>query len=170
MSARLALRAARAAGIEVVAEGDRLRVKAPAPPPPDVVEDLKRQKAEILRLLRREVGTWSAEDWQAYFDERAGIAEHDGGHPREAAEALALEGCIAEWLDQHPVCSDPRWCFVCGLPDELGEAFVPFGAGPDGAAWRTHGCWDEWHRKRRQEALAALIAVGVINRKATFGA
>jgi hypothetical protein len=32
---------------------------------------------------------WSAEDWQACLDERAGIAEFDGGLPHAQAEALA---------------------------------------------------------------------------------
>ncbi len=34
-------------------------------------------------------------DWQAYFDERAGIREFDGEMPRDEAEALALQDTIA---------------------------------------------------------------------------
>ncbi len=34
--------------------------------------------------------TWSAEDWRAYFDERAGIREHDANMKRDMAEALAF--------------------------------------------------------------------------------
>jgi hypothetical protein len=44
---------------------------------------------------------WSAEDWQARLDERAGIAEFDGGLPHAQAEALAaaeIEG-LAEFPD-----------------------------------------------------------------------
>jgi hypothetical protein len=36
-----------------------------------------------------------ADDWQAYFDERAGIREFDGEMPRDEAEALALQDTIA---------------------------------------------------------------------------
>jgi hypothetical protein len=32
---------------------------------------------------------WSADDWQAFFDKRAGIAKSDGGLPRAQAEAQA---------------------------------------------------------------------------------
>lgn len=34
---------------------------------------------------------WDEEDWQAAFDERAGILEYDGGWPRPEAERLARE-------------------------------------------------------------------------------
>jgi hypothetical protein len=36
-----------------------------------------------------------SEEWQAYFDERAGIREFDGEMPRDDAEALALQDTIA---------------------------------------------------------------------------
>jgi hypothetical protein len=37
----------------------------------------------------------SRDDWQAYFDERAGIREFDGGLPRPEAERLAREDVTA---------------------------------------------------------------------------
>ena len=37
----------------------------------------------------------SMEDWEAYFDERAGIREFDGGLPRPEAERLAREDVTA---------------------------------------------------------------------------
>ena len=43
----------------------------------------------------------SAEDWQVYFDERAGIAEFDGGLPRAEAEARAFECCVVERLNRN---------------------------------------------------------------------
>jgi len=33
--------------------------------------------------VNRAESDWSAEDWQAFFDERAGVAEYDGGLPRQ---------------------------------------------------------------------------------------
>jgi hypothetical protein len=45
---------------------------------------------------------WSGEDWRAFFDERAAIAEFDGGLPREQAEARAFTYCVAEWLNRNP--------------------------------------------------------------------
>ena len=35
--------------------------------------------------------TWDAEDWQALFDERAGVLEFDGGHSPADAERMAAE-------------------------------------------------------------------------------
>jgi hypothetical protein len=34
---------------------------------------------------------WDEEDWQAFYDERAGIMEYDAGFPRAKAEALARQ-------------------------------------------------------------------------------
>ena len=52
-------------------------------------------------------GGWSAEDWQVFFDERAGIAEFDGGLPRPEAEVQAFACCVSEWLNRNPVRSRP---------------------------------------------------------------
>ena len=89
MSAVEALKAARAAGIQLGIDGDDLVLEASAPPPPGVIDLLSRHKAGIVALLRPADDGWSAEDWQVFFDERAGIVEFDGGAPRTWAEALA---------------------------------------------------------------------------------
>ena len=47
-----------------------------------ILDLLSRHKPGIVALLRPGRDGWSAEDWQAFFDERAGIAEFDGGLPR----------------------------------------------------------------------------------------
>ena len=99
MSAAHALQAARAAGITVRIDGDDLLLEAAVPPPADVIDLLSRNKTDILARLRPGVDGWSAEDWRAFFDERAGIAEFDGGLPRAAAEALAFDCCVVEWLN-----------------------------------------------------------------------
>lgn len=41
-----------------------------------------RHKPGIVALLRPGRDGWSADDWLAFFDERAGIAEFDGESPR----------------------------------------------------------------------------------------
>jgi hypothetical protein len=68
MSAPGALKAARAAGVQLGAD----------------------------RTGRRDYG-WSAEDWRVFFDERAGIVECDGGLPPAAAEAQAFARCAVAW-------------------------------------------------------------------------
>jgi hypothetical protein len=87
MSAADALKAARAAGIRLWVGGDALMLEASAAPPPAVLDLLSRHKAGIVTLLRPADDGWSAENWHVFFDERAGIAEFDGGLPRGQAEA-----------------------------------------------------------------------------------
>ena len=82
MSAAEALKAARAAGVELRLDGDDLVLEAAAPPPPVILNLLARHKSEIVALLRPGRDGWSGEDWQVFFEERAGIAEFDGGLPR----------------------------------------------------------------------------------------
>ncbi len=48
------------------------------------------------------IGHDHAEDWRALFDERAGIAEHNGGLARADAERRAFECCVMEWLWRNP--------------------------------------------------------------------
>src|SRR5215831_986574 len=90
MNAVEVLEAARAAGIELGLDGDDLLLAAAAPPPAALLDLLSLDKAGIVALLRPGRDGWSAEDWQAYFDERAGIAEFDGGLPRPDAVSPAV--------------------------------------------------------------------------------
>ncbi len=67
-----------------------------------------------------------------FFDERAGIAEFDGGLPRADAEARAFECCVVKWLDRNPAPSTPGQCASCGRADAV---VVPYGTEPE----PTHG-------------------------------
>ena len=60
-----------------------------------------------VTLLRLADEGWSAEDWQTFFDERAGIAEFDGALPRPQAEERAFTCCVVEWLNRSAVSSMP---------------------------------------------------------------
>lgn len=65
--------------------------------------------ANLSALIETDInnnGSWDAADWQAYYDERAAIAEYDGGLSRAEAEALAFESCVAEWLIRNAGRSD----------------------------------------------------------------
>ena len=79
MSAAEAIFAARAAGVRLGIDGEDLVLEAPAPPPCAVLDLLLRHKSDIVALLRLGRDGWSAEDWQAFFDERAALAERAGG-------------------------------------------------------------------------------------------
>ena len=56
MSAAEALKAARAAGIQLGIDGDDLVLEASAPPPCAVLDLLSRHKADIVTLLQGQVG------------------------------------------------------------------------------------------------------------------
>ena len=117
---------------------------------------LSRHKAEIVALLRPGRDGWSAEDWQVYFDERAGIAEFDGGLPRAEAEARAFECCVVEWLNRNPVCSPPGRCLGCGGSEDAHDQLLPYGTEPTGHAWLHSRCWAAWHASRKAKAVAVL--------------
>jgi hypothetical protein len=63
---------------------------------PFVLDLLLRHKPAVVALLRSELNQSSTEDWQAYFDERAGIAEFDCGLSRQDAEARSLDCRLTE--------------------------------------------------------------------------
>ena len=155
------LRAARTAGIEVRIEGDYLFLEAPALPPAQILEVLARHKPGIVALLRPGADGWSAEDWQVFFDERAGISEFDGGLPRPEAEASAFACCVVEWLNRNPVRSPPGRCLACGAGDHAHDPLVPFGTETAGHVWLHSRCWPAWYAGRKAEAVAALAAMKI---------
>ncbi len=108
-------------------------------------------------------GEWDTEDWRAFFDERAGIAEHDGGLSRDDAERQAFECCVMEWRCQHPPpASGPERCAHCGEPiGEPGRDGLPFLTGAGGHTWLHSGCHGDWTARRRAEAVAALAILGL---------
>jgi hypothetical protein len=156
MSAVHALKLARAAGVRIGIDGDALTLDAEAAPPSAVLDLLARHKAQVIALLRPGGDGWSGEDWRAFFDERAGIAEFDGGLPRDQAEARAFTCCIAEWLNRNPVRSPPGRCHGCGEAEHGQDPLLPFGTDPTGHAWLHSRCWPAWHVSRKAEAIAAL--------------
>ena len=89
MSTADASKSAGATGIELRFDGDDFALSAAAAPHAAVLDALFQHKIGIVALLRPGRDGWSAEDWQAYFDERAGVAEFAGGLSRAEAEAHA---------------------------------------------------------------------------------
>jgi hypothetical protein len=96
LSAANALRMARAVGIDLYVDGDDLVLEAVEPPSDQVIDALSQNKSGIVELLRPDADGWTVEDWKVLFDERAGIAEFEGGLLREDAEATAFAYCVAE--------------------------------------------------------------------------
>jgi hypothetical protein len=102
MNAAEVIEATHAIGLIVRAKGSKLVLEATTPPPETILQDLRRLKSEILALLQVEPSSWSRDDWKAYFDERAGIMQFDGGFRRAEAELCAFEDCVEHWLALHP--------------------------------------------------------------------
>lgn len=161
MSAAEALKAARAAGVRLGIDGDALTLEAATAPPPTVLDLLARYKAGIVALLRPANDGWSGQDWLAFFDERAGIAEFDGGLSREQAEPRAFAACVVEWLTRNPARSPSGRCLGCGGSEHAHDKLLPFGTEATGHAWLHSRCWPAWHAARKAEAIAALAAMGI---------
>ncbi len=156
MSAVHALKLARATGVRIGIDGDALTLDADAAPPAAVLDMLSRHRAQVLALLRTGSDGWSGEDWWAFFDERAAIAEFDGGLPRGPAETRAFACCLAEWLNRNPVRSPPCRCFRSGGGEYAHDKLLPFGTEPTGHTWLHSRCWPAWCAGRKAEAVAAL--------------
>jgi hypothetical protein len=73
MRALEALKAARAAGVDIALDGEDLVLQAPAPPQAFVLDALSRNKAEIVALLRAENDGGTGGDCQALDHEHAGV-------------------------------------------------------------------------------------------------
>ncbi len=161
MSALKALRTARAAGVNVTLSGDNLALEASSPPPNALLEDLSRNKADIIALLRTGADRRNAEDWLIYFKERAGVAGFVGGLHREQAEAQAFKCCVAEWMNRNPQTSLPDRCLGCGCNETDVDPLLPFSCGTHGHSWLHARCWEGWFESRKAEAVLALVAMGI---------
>jgi hypothetical protein len=161
VSAAEALKAAHAAGILVGIDSDDLVLEASAPPQPALLDLLSRHKAGIVTLLRLADEGWSAEDWRVFFDERAGIAEFDGGLSRGHAEARAFACCAVEWLKRNPMRSPPERCLGCRGSDHEHDPLLPRGIESTGHAWLHSRIRPASYVDRKAEVVAALAAVGI---------
>jgi hypothetical protein len=122
---------------------------------------IRQNKVAIMRLLRPGGDGWSAGEWQALFDARAGIAEVNGGLSRARAEGRALEWCLAEWLIRNPAYSSPDGCFGCDVGEHPHDRLLPVGIGGTGQVWLHSRCQPVWYAGRRAEAIVALAAMGI---------
>jgi hypothetical protein len=111
----------------------------------------------MVRLRPAEDG-WSAEDWQVFFEKRAGIGEFDGGLPRPEAEAQAFACCVVEWLNRNPERSPAGHCLGCGDREHAHDPLLPYGTEPSGHVWLHSGCWPAWYAARQAKAVSMLTA------------
>ena len=127
MRAVEALRMAQENGIRLGIAGADLILDAEREPAPTVLEAIRRHKEGIVALLVADYDARTAEDWQVFFDERAGIVEFDGGLPRPEAEAQAFACCVSEWMNRNP-----EHRLACGGGDRPGDPLLPHGTATQG--------------------------------------
>ena len=108
MSVAETIRVAEASGIRLRAEGTDLVLDADLEPPVDVVNAIRRHKAEIIELLAPPGDGWTTEDWRGFFLEGAGIFEFGTGALKGDSEGLALECFLVEMPQRPPQRSYPR--------------------------------------------------------------
>jgi len=124
----------------------------------DAVGKMLADRAEAVRRRRNEVVEWSADDWAAFYDERAAIRQHDGRHTREDAERLALIDCIYEWQRLNcPPPGDPVQCWHCGKAASADTLASLNCRG--GVFWIHPSCVGEYNSTRKAAAIEALRAI-----------
>jgi hypothetical protein len=170
MNALQAIEAARSAGVRLAIDGDDLVLRSASPPPCEIIDALSRHKSQVIEVIRLDRAVWSPEDWQVFFDERAGSAEFDGSLPRQEAEDRAFECCIAEWLNRNPAPSIAGQCCRCGAAGTPDAVILPYGTEPGTHAWLHADCWTGWQEDRRSQAVEALIVMGLSPRSSVWSA
>lgn len=125
------------------------------------VARVARKNTENSKHTERETDTaWDAEDWRTYFNERAGIAEFDGGLSRQQTEVRAYECCLSHWQNMvPPIVADGEGCPICSRP--LGKEAVPVLRGDGGHLWMHSGCVEHFNIRRRVEARRELEKLGI---------
>jgi hypothetical protein len=103
MSSRTIIERAAASGVQLtLSSSGRISVKGRQSDIDLWLPEISQNKNAVLKSLRAVDGRWSAEDWQAFFDERAAIAEFDGGLPRAKAEMSAYDQCVTKYMALNP--------------------------------------------------------------------
>ena len=90
MTAAAVVQEAVASGVAIRVEGAALVLSADVQPDEHLLQKIRSGKSAIVAYLRG-LACWDEEDWTAFYDERAGILEFDGGLTRAEAEAGARE-------------------------------------------------------------------------------
>lgn len=127
------------------------------------VGHLSDEQASAVIAKELERPQWSALDWRAYFDERAGLLEYDGGKTRTEAEELAFYACVRRWLERNPPGYRPDLnCLHCGDMVIKSEA-TPIVCGDNLQRWVHHACTPDFRLLRTHDATVALSCLGIVD-------
>lgn len=122
----------------------------------DIIKHTTLTKSELSLLAPDE------EDWRAVYEERAAIAEHDGGLDKKDAEQQAFDCTLVSWLNAHPEpVNNPDVCHYCG--GQLTDTdMLPIFNGPATHVWLHPRCHKPFIDRRREIAIAALKTFGLM--------
>ena len=98
-------------------------------------------------------------DWQAFYDERAGIAEFDGKVSRLKAEGLAYECCVVEWLNDITKLLPLVNALVADNPIDPTTSLCPLERTITLGFIRSAG--QHGMKARRSQAIVALRVMGI---------
>jgi len=164
-TARELVNAATAAGAKLAVSGDTLSVTAPRPLAPELVQELRRSKVEILRLLAAEPGDGrqfpaDAAWWRRHFTIRTLHWRLSGRWTKNEAERLAYGELLHEWRKSH----GRRWpvwqCAGCDEP--IGSLSALLLADENRVHFDVEReCLIRFGRHWRGEAAAGLRALGL---------
>jgi hypothetical protein len=143
-----------AAGGRIEARGDRLRLMARGPLPPDLVERVRAMKPALLAILAE------APEWRARH--RRALAHHSRPRPADEAAGISWGELVNRWHRLHGE-RMPEWqCAGCGAPIGGREA-LPLGDGARVHFDEAHGldCLARYGQRWRGAATRALAAMGL---------
>jgi hypothetical protein len=139
-------------------------------PPAEVMAILKERRLTVQAVLlarahaaktrTREPDSWAADDWLAYFHERAGILEHDGHMLPAMAALMARAECAAHWLRRNSPAPgrQENGCWQCGKAGTDAEGSWPMTAETcrGGVFWLHPTCRADYDAAAEAAARAAL--------------
>jgi hypothetical protein len=139
-------------GATVKPAGDRLILRAgPTAIPATLVNRVREAKADLIATLAPRTVPNVPEE------------QEDAGEPtRHQSKRRTFEGCIVEWLNQHPTPSAPGRCAWCGMPESPDAIVLPFGTEPGTHVWLHAECGSAWYAARKAGAVTALAAIGLV--------
>lgn len=150
MTAARLLSSFEARGINVVMEGDRVRILSPKGAlSPAELSELRDRKAEVVEILNRR-------RWRAYRDAR--LRSWRVRRP-DVGDRVAFSETVEAWCVEHRTEHDPNHCAYCGEP-VVGRGSLKLA---DGAVVHLEDftCLIAYGRARRERAVDALAAMGI---------
>jgi hypothetical protein len=143
-----------AVGGRIEVRGDRLRLTAPVPLPPELIARVRDAKPALLAALNE------AQDWAARH--REALAHWGVLHRTDEATWIAWGEMQRRWHRLYGERQPEGWCVGCRKPIGAGEAMA-LGDGNRAHLDDTHGleCLVAYSERWRGDATRALMKIGL---------